>query len=223
MDLMYALPTQTLRVFKQTLEQALTFDLPHYSIYSLILEEKTVFNNLVNKNKLKTVDNSLEADMYDLAIQMMSDGSKSQYEISNFSNIGFESKHNLVYWNNEEYYGFGAGASGYVGGKRYKNHGPIQHYMKPLKNNCVPVLLSDALSQKEKIEEEMFLGLRKSKGVSLTHFKKKFGSSVYEFYEEEISKLINEGLLIKNDDFICLTDDGKRVGNDVFEAFLFDE
>lgn len=126
-DLIYALPGQTEEDFLITIREALALELPHYSGYSLIVEPKTVFYNLLRKGKLKLPGEELEARMYEDLMDSMEKNGLCQYEISNFSKPGFESKHNLVYWNNEPYFGFGAGAHSYVNAKRYANYGPLKN------------------------------------------------------------------------------------------------
>ncbi|HBR81678.1 MAG TPA: coproporphyrinogen III oxidase, partial [Enterococcus sp.] len=158
-DLIYALPGQTLEGYRDTLEKALALDLPHYSLYSLILENKTMFMNWVRQGRLELPDQETETKMFEETIEAMEKHGRHQYEISNFGLSGHESQHNLMYWNNDHYFGFGAGASGYLGNIRYRNKGPIQHYLRPLRVNERPVLEEEKLTRKNQIEEEMFLGL----------------------------------------------------------------
>ncbi len=139
-DLIYALPTQSIADFLTTSEKAIALDLPHYAIYSLILENKTMFMNWIRRGRIELPEQEEEARMFELAINKMEKAGFSHYEVSNFAKKGWESKHNLVYWNNEHYYGFGAGASGYLNQQRYKNFGPIQHYLNPLRNNQLPII-----------------------------------------------------------------------------------
>jgi putative oxygen-independent coproporphyrinogen III oxidase len=222
-DLIYALPGQTLADFRDTLKRAIELDLPHYSLYSLILENKTMFMNLVRQGRLELPDQEIEAQMFEETITAMEKAGRHQYEVSNFSLKGKESQHNLVYWDNAHYYGFGAGASGYLGHTRYRNHGPIQHYLKPLREGRLPTLETESLTLNNQIEEEMFLGLRKKAGVSKAKFAAKFGRPLIEVYQTTIPELIQKGLLIENEETFQLTEKGLFVGNDVFEAFLLDQ
>lgn len=160
-DLIYALPGQTLEGFRDTLKRAIELDLPHYSLYSLILENKTMFMNWVRQGRLQLPDQEVEALMFEETISAMEKAGRHQYEVSNFALKGQESQHNLVYWNNDHYYGFGAGASGYLGHTRYRNHGPIQHYLNPLRDNQLPTVETEILTVNNQMEEELFLGLRK--------------------------------------------------------------
>lgn len=222
-DLMYALPKQSMSSFKDTLTQALKLELPHYSLYSLILENKTLFMNQVRQGRLTVPDDDVAADMFDLAKEMLEKSGIMQYEISNFAALGYESKHNLLYWQNEHYYGIGAGASGYLGHKRYQNYGPIQHYLAPLKKGQLPVLKTEHLTTKNQMEEQMFLGLRTQKGVHLPTFEQKFSIPFSKVYGKVTEKLLLEKRLEKKGEYLRLTDKSRLLANDVFEAFLFDE
>ncbi|MHC5267936.1 radical SAM family heme chaperone HemW [Enterococcus sp. LJL98] len=222
-DLIYALPGQTIESFRDTLHRALAFDLPHYSMYSLILENKTMFMNWVRQGRLELPNQEAETQMFEEAIEAMEKSGHHQYEVSNFAKPGKESLHNLVYWDNENYYGFGAGASGYLGKTRYKNYGPIQHYMNPLKEGRLPILETEKLSKKNQIEEELFLGLRKTEGISLSRFEAKFNEKLTSVYAAVLPELKAQGLAEVQGDFFRLTAKGLFVGNEVFEKFLLEQ
>lgn len=222
-DLIYALPGQTLEMFRDTLHKALELDLPHYSLYSLILENKTMFMNWVRQGRLQLPSEEIEAQMFEETIIAMEKGNRHQYEVSNFSKPGMESQHNLVYWNNEHYYGFGAGASGYLGHTRYRNSGPIQHYLKPLREGLLPTVEIETLSRSNQMEEEMFLGLRKKSGVSKQKFETKFKQPIEKIYGSVLDKLIQKELLEDKNGYLLLTEKGLFIGNDVFEEFLLEK
>ncbi|WP_407408695.1 radical SAM family heme chaperone HemW [Peribacillus sp.] len=219
-DLIYGLPGQTMEDFEDTLAKALALQLPHYSSYSLIVEPKTVFYNQMRKGTLNLPPQELEASMYERLMEEMERHGMQQYEISNFNRLGFESKHNLTYWDNKEYYGIGAGAHGYTGGKRVANHGPVKKYITPLLKGELPVLDEHPVPLYEKMEEEMFLGLRKTKGVSLETFKSKFSVEMKEIFGESLEEQMKKGLLTIEDGFVSLTERGKLLGNEVFQSFL---
>ncbi|EFS03140.1 radical SAM family heme chaperone HemW [Listeria seeligeri] len=219
-DLIFSLPGQTEADFQDTLNQALALDLPHYSAYSLIIEPKTIFYNLMQKGKLFLPGQDAEANMYDLLLVEMEKHGRKQYEISNFAKEGFESKHNITYWSNEHYYGFGAGAHGYIGNTRYSNFGPIKKYMEPLQENKLPVFQQKELTLKEKMEEEMFLGLRKVSGVSKARFQRKFGQDLDATFQNAIQKTMAKGWLENNEENVALTRNGRFLGNNVFQEFL---
>ena len=195
-------------------------DIDHISSYGLILEPKTQFYNMYKKGKLKIPNEDIGEEMYEYLIERMNKSDLHQYEISNFGKVGHESEHNKVYWKNEGYYGFGAGASGYVNGERYSNVNPVNHYIKKIKNNERPILQSTYPTKTEQMEEEMFLGLRMNKGVSKNRFFEKFDQTVEQVYEKSLKDLTQKGLIVEKDDYISMTDRGKVVGNLVFESFL---
>ena len=222
-DLMYGLPNQTLDGFADSLEQALAFDLPHYSSYSLQIEPKTIFYQRHQKGKLHKPPEEVEANMFELLIDKMKQNGNVQYEISNFAKHGYESQHNLTYWDNKYYYGFGAGASGYLPGRRLINLRPFPDYVKEANKTGEPVLHTDPIGKKEQIEEEMFLGLRKRTGVSQDQFKTKFHIDVQDVYRQQITDLVERDLLQIDGDYIRMTEHGQLFANDVFHRFLLDE
>ncbi|GEK33303.1 radical SAM family heme chaperone HemW [Kurthia sibirica] len=221
-DLMYGLPGQTMEQWQHTLKMALELQLPHFSAYSLIVEPKTIFYNLMNKGKLPLPGEDNEADMYNYLMDTMEKSGLEQYEISNFGKAGHESLHNLIYWDNEEYAGFGAGASGYLDGVRYSNHGPLKKYMEAIDQGELPILNRTQVDWKAQVEEELFLGLRKSAGINKTHFSNKFGKPVEAVFGDKIIKLVQDGLLVEENDQLKLSKNGRFVGNEVFQEFLLD-
>ena len=219
-DLIYALPGQTLEDFRDTLHRAIDLGLPHYSMYSLILENKTMFMNWVRQGRLELPSQEVESQMFEEAIEAMDKAGHRQYEVSNFATPGKESQHNLIYWNNENYFGFGAGASGYLNNVRYKNYGPIQHYLKPLREGQLPTLETEVLTIENQMEEEMFLGLRKLEGISQQKFANKFQQDFMSVYGHVLPELMEKDWLVVDGDRVRLTKQGLFIGNDVFEKFL---
>lgn len=221
LDLMFGLPNQTVAMFKETLKKAFELEVPHFSAYSLKVEQKTVFHQLQRKGNLTLPTEEDEIAMYDLLINRLTNQGYNHYEISNFGKQGYESKHNLTYWNNQQYYGIGAGAHGYVEGNRYANAGPIKKYLSLIETNQRSVIENHQVTKAEKIEEEMFLGLRKLDGVSITDFTKEYGKSPFDLFGKEIATLIDQDLLGSVDGKLSLTRKGLFVANEVFEKFLF--
>ena len=218
-DLIYALPGQTMEQVKDNVAKAIGLDIPHMSLYSLILENHTVFMNRMRRGKLPLPKEELEAEMFEYIIAELEKSGFEHYEISNFSKPGFESRHNLMYWDNAEYYGIGAGASGYVNGVRYKNHGPIRHYLTAVEEGNARIT-EEHLSQKEQMEEEMFLGLRKKSGVSMARFEEKFGRSFDGLYGEIVRDLVQQGLMQIEGDRVRMTKRGLFLGDTVAERFI---
>jgi putative oxygen-independent coproporphyrinogen III oxidase len=219
-DLIFSLPTQTITDLKETVKEAFSLDITHYSAYSLIIEPKTVFYNLLQKGKLPTPGEDMEAAMYVMVMEEMEKHGFYQYEISNFSKKGYESRHNLTYWNNDYYYGFGAGAHSYVNGLRRSNAGPLKKYIDLVNSGSLPVFQEHQVTLSEQMEEEMFLGLRKISGVSIASFINKFGKDPRELFENEIQDLMDKNWLKVNEDSISLTKKGLLLGNEVFQTFL---
>ncbi|WP_261070322.1 radical SAM family heme chaperone HemW [Streptococcus mitis] len=220
-DLIYALPGQTMEQVKENVAKAIGLDIPHMSLYSLILENHTVFMNRMRRGKLPLPKEELEAEMFEYIIAELERAGFEHYEISNFSKSGFESRHNLMYWDNAEYYGIGAGASGYVNGVRYKNHGPIRHYLSAVEEGNARIT-EEHLSQKEQMEEEMFLGLRKKSGVSMARFEEKFGRSFDGLYGEIVRDLVQQGLMQIEGDRVRMTKRGLFLGDTVAERFILE-
>ncbi|HEL1118510.1 TPA: oxygen-independent coproporphyrinogen III oxidase [Streptococcus equi subsp. zooepidemicus] len=220
-DLIYALPGQTMQQVKENVAKVLSLDIPHLSLYSLILEHHTVFMNKMRRGKLHLPTEDLEAEMFEYIISEMESSGFEHYEISNFTKPGFESRHNLMYWNNDEYFGCGAGASGYLNGIRYRNRIPIQHYLKAVADGNAR-LSEEVLTKEEMMEEELFLGLRKKSGVSVSRFQEKFGLSFESRYGPVVRELQNQGLLVEDKDFIRMTKKGLFLGDSVAEKFILD-
>ena len=220
-DLIYALPGQTMDQVKENVAKAIELNIPHMSLYSLILENHTVFMNRMRRGKLPLPKEELEAEMFEYIIAELERVGFEHYEISNFSKPGFESRHNLMYWDNAEYYGIGAGASGYVDGVRYKNHGPIRHYLSAVEEGNARIT-EEHLNQKEQMEEEMFLGLRKKSGVSMARFEEKFGRSFDGLYGEIVKDLTQQGLMQIDGDRVRMTKRGLFLGDTVAERFILE-
>lgn len=215
-DLMFALPAQSLDDWQETLEKVMKLRPEHISAYSLIIEEGTPFFDMFDRGELKETDEDTDRKMYYLAKEMLSDKGYKQYEISNFAKEGFECYHNKVYWRTEEYQGFGLGAHSYADGVRFHNTYDMKEYLRGegLRMD------KEFLSLQEKQEEFMFMGLRMNEGVSEAEFLRRFGESMDSVYGDEIKELISEELLVKKDGRLSLTDRGVDISNSVFEKFI---
>ena len=220
-DLMYGLPNQTLPMLQESLTKAIKLNLSHYSVYGLKVEEKTRFYDLYKRNQLPLPDEDEELKMYLLIIDEMKKNGYEQYEISNFAKPGSESRHNINYWRNGEYYGFGAGAHGFLANNRYENISGVNQYIKILKEeNKLPKANRYYVSTKENMENTIILGLRMLKGISFNDFEKTFNVNLQEKYHQEIDKLTKLGLLNINNKGIRLTKKGIIYGNNVFSEFI---
>ncbi|MGL4338511.1 MAG: radical SAM family heme chaperone HemW [Turicibacter sp.] len=218
-DLIYSIPGQSLDDLKADLEILKSLDIEHVSAYSLIVEEHTKLYLDYMKDKLELVDNTLEATMYEFVMSELKKMGYTQYEISNFSKSK-PSIHNQWYWKNESYYGTGLGAHGYILGSRYQNTRSIHQYIEKLTQGELPTTQSHVLSLNEKIEEEMFLGLRLMKGINLAEINEKYQVDLESIYGEVFRSLITKGYLEQAGSHVFLTATGLLLANDVFEEFL---
>ncbi len=198
-DLIYALPGETNEEVKNDIEALLSLDVPHLSTYSLILEDSTKFKNM----GLKEADDYVQADQYELILGMLRGRGYERYEVSNYSRPGFESQHNQVYWRNEEYYGCGMGASGYLNGVRYKNTGSILAYL-----SGKTVAEEEIVEDKDKTLLFLMTNLRLKDGFDVNKFKEFVGVSFDEKCGKKAEKLISSGLLVRDGNRIHVSDKG---------------
>ena len=208
-DLMYAIGDETFDELKQDIEEFIKLDVSHISTYALIKEEHTK----LNVSDFKEVDDELQARMYYEIINKLNQGGYNQYEISNFSKIGYESKHNMVYWNNNNYYGFGAGASGFIKNVRYDNTKSVFNYISGNR-----VLSKEVLTTTQLIDDEIMLNLRKTSGINKKDFQKKYGTSIDEVFN--LSLLIKDGLIVEKNNNIFIAKKYLFVCNEIILLFL---
>ena len=227
LDLMSELPHQSLEQLKSSLEIALNLPIDHISIYGLILEPQTMMYNAYRKSKLELPTETTIDEMDEMIESMMEQVQMKRYETSNFATSEeHQSKHNLTYWNNDYYYGFGAGAHGYVDGVRYSNINPVNHYIESINKHHHARREEHPVTLKEQYEEFMFLGLRKTEGVSRTEFKRRYGVTLESIYEAPLNQLIHHQMIEVNPlngDEIYLTKKGKRHANEVLSHFIIDD
>ena len=223
-DLMLALPNQTIKDLEDSLNKVIMLKPEHISVYSLILEEKTKLYDLVESGKLELLDENIERNMYWKVKNILEQNGYKHYEISNFAKQGYESKHNLNCWNQEEYLGMGVAAHSYLNNKRYSNTENLEQYINKLldeeriKNDIVTVHEEQTLEDKQK--EYMLLGLRKIEGVKISDFKNKFVQNPIYVCRKELDKLVKEDLIQVEENNIKLTKKGLDLANLVFEEFV---
>lgn len=228
LDLIFALPHQTLDGWRQTVERTLALGPDHVSAYALSLEHGTPMRAWVYRGLLPMPDPDLAADMYLLADEIFARNGFEQYEISNWSRPGHACRHNLQYWRNLPYLGFGAGAHGYAAGERYSNVLAPGAYIERLAApgaGAFPV--SPALQQTTRIDrddeigETMMMGLRlTTEGVALEAFAARFGQALPERFPRELKRLTARGLIEISDGRLRLTRAGRLLGNQVFQEFV---
>ena len=210
LDLMFGLPNQTLQDVENTLNKFMELNPEHISAYSLKVEENTVFGKLEREGKLTLPTETDERNMYYLIKNKLNENGYNQYEISNFSKLGYESKHNLAYWERVDYIGFGISASSCFLEKRFTNTDSIEDYINNPINNFIE---EEVLSSKVIESERIILGLRLLKGIDEELILKKE-------WKESVDKLIREGLIIKEGKILKLTGKGLDLANQVFVEFI---
>lgn len=226
-DLMIGLPNQIIEDVKQSLTQIIKLNPTHISVYSLIVEENTKMEKMINSNKLKLPDEELERQMYWYVKNTLELNGYNHYEISNFSKKGKESKHNLNCWEQKEYIGLGVAAYSYLNNIRYGNTSNLEKYIeikkfidkKELEEKEVRII-DEIQNLDDRKKEYMLLGLRKIEGISIQKFKEKYIDNPIFLFRKELEKLVNEKLLVIDGDSIRLTNKGLDLANIVWEEFV---
>ena len=221
-DLMLAIPTQTKGELLNTLNKVIELKPNHISLYSLIVEENTEIKKALEVGKLEYVDEKVEREMYWKTKRILEKNGYFHYEISNFAKRGFESKHNMDCWNQEEYIGFGIAAHSYINNKRFSNISNLEEYIKNIneENFEKNIELHESQTKQDKMKEYMIIGLRKIDGISISEFERRFRISPLFYFRFEIDKLVKENLLEVDLDYIKLTKKGLDFANIVFEEFI---
>lgn len=221
-DLMLGLPNQTLKDIEESLNEIIKLNPEHISFYSLIVEEGTSIEKMIEQKVLELPNEEIERKMYWDAKKILEDNGYNHYEISNFAKKGYESKHNLNCWNQKEYLGFGVAAHSYFENKRYCNIDCIEDYCKNIENGDIKnnKTICEIQTEEEKKKEYMLLGLRKIEGINIQEFKNKFVENpIYKFHKE-LEKLVNEELIEIDLNQIKLTNKGLDFANLVWEEFV---
>ena len=201
-DLIYGIEGQTLNDLKEDLKLFLKLPVTHISTYALIVEN----NTLIKLKNIGNVDEDLEASMYDYIVKKLKNAGFNQYEVSNFSKPGYESIHNLTYWHNEEYYGFGLNASGFIDDVRYTNTQSLNDYLDMKFNRD-----SMIMTKKQKMDDEIMLGLRLVNGINIKDFNQKYGEDIFLLYP--IKPLLNNKDLILKGDWLFINPSKRYIMN----------
>lgn len=221
-DIIIGLPDQTIYDVENAINKVVSLGINHISIYSLIVEENTKMEQMLNSKKYSLPDEEMERYMYWFAKRKLEDEGFNHYEISNFAKEGMQSKHNMDCWNQKEYLGFGSAAASYENKVRYKNIEVVNSYIKNIEENSLEknLRVEEKQTEIDEMNEFMILGLRKIKGVDVIRFKNKFLKSPFKVYKEKLKKLFDEGLIFVAPNVIRLTDKGLDLANIVWEEFV---
>jgi len=222
LDFMFGLPGQTMHHWKTTLDRALTLHPEHFSLYSLIIEEGTLFYKWTNEGRIIPGDEDLCADMYEYADERLQTEGYENYEISNWALPGHQSRHNLTYWQNLPYIGMGAGAHSFFGGRRFSNVLDPQEYIRLLTKKQRPEADGEFIDRIQEMSETAFLGLRTAQGLHLPTFEERFAEPFTQFVGTRLHSVEEAGLLEYEDEWIRLSKRGRLLGNEVFLRLLPD-
>ncbi len=227
LDLIFALPNQTLDNWKQTLSKAAALNVEHISTYNLQIEEKTPFHLQLKTCDLRLPEEEIEAQMYEYAMDYLPTKRYKQYEISNFSKPGFECKHNIVYWKNGNYLGLGVSAASHINGKRFENTSDLKKYLSYAQCSMLGVACSELEHKSQntdlrtrEISDTIFMNLRLLEGIDKQEFKERFNQNIEDLYAKEIQELVRDGLIDNNSDHLKFTRHGILLANEVFKKFI---
>jgi len=244
-DLIYGIPGQDTASWKRSLEKAVSLMPKHISTYELTVEEGTLLHEYlkkeigshsrpglsslmipIEKNNQKLPMEETIIDMYNYAIDYLTSCGFEHYEISNFAQPGYHSKHNLNYWNRGEYYGAGLGAHSFINGDRFHNTDDLDEYIQAISSNTTTVKSSEHISDNNALSEALFLGLRKSEGINLEYFSRRYKVNILTAYHKEIKEFQDAGLIetttsgCSYETNLRLTRKGFLLSNEVFSKFI---
>jgi oxygen-independent coproporphyrinogen-3 oxidase len=213
LDLMFGIPGQTMAVWQATLNQAIAKNPKHVSAYCLTIENDTPFDRLVKNGELKLLSNEIQAEMYSLMNETLSSAGLKRYEVSNFAQTGFECRHNFKYWKDDKYVGLGPAAHSYDGERRTANYKNFDKYLFALEKGKLPVNFKETLSDKQRAEERLLLGLRLADGVEYNLVREILN-------EKQLAEFIKQGYIRKKINKIALTDKGFLMADDVIVKLM---
>lgn len=212
-DLIFAIPGQTVEMIDYDLDKLSTLDISHVSYYSLILEDKTYFYHQYLKGNFEPMDEDNEAIMFEHVMKKLTQMGFEQYEVSNYAKHGHYSMHNSIYWTLGDYIGVGMGAHGLVDGYRTYNERGLHQYLDHFIKEKV------FQTEDDKLQDELIFGLRLTKGIYIPYIEKKYNINLLEKYPKILEK-IELGLVEIEDNYFKLSKKGMMLGNQVFMLFI---
>jgi len=217
-DLIFSLPGQTLRRWRENLEQAVALRPSHLSCYSLIVEPGTPLFRMVQSKQVQLIDTERDAELYEYTIEFLERHGYGQYEVSNFALPGKMSRHNSRYWDHSDYLGFGPSAHSFWIDRRWWNIPNLQTYCDRLGQGLPPVAGEESLSALQMMEESIFLGLR-SEGLDLARFRHRFGRDLRKEFRDVIDRLVRDGLARIEKSHLRLTRKGYLLCDEICQTF----
>ena len=219
LDLMYALPSQSLSDWQNTLEKAVSLTPTHLSAYQLVIEDGTYLAKLLREGKIEAAEEDTAADMLELTRTFLPKYGYHGYELSNYAKEGFHSRHNCAYWLQEDYLGLGLGATSFIDGAFITRPQKIGDYYRALNDNKLPGVREE-LKKNDLMSQFVFMGLRLDEGVSRARFQERFGADIAQIYPYAVAKACESGLAELNETHFSLTKQGKFLANEVMLEFL---
>jgi oxygen-independent coproporphyrinogen-3 oxidase len=217
---MYGLPGQSTRSWKTSLETALSLGIKHISIYNLTVEERTPLEKMVREERLQLPGDEDIEIMDGITSECTEAAGFEQYEISNYAKDGYQSRHNITYWENQDYFGFGAGAVSCLNGSRRQNIANPKEYCCLVERGKSVVVEEETLEHDASFRETVIMGLRMNRGVSLCILEKRYGISTEKYYGNVLQQLIVSGMLEKVTGFLRLTAKGRSFANGVMAELV---
>ncbi|MBE6130756.1 MAG: radical SAM family heme chaperone HemW [Erysipelotrichaceae bacterium] len=220
-DLMYGFLNQTISDIKSDIDKLVSLNPKHISIYSLIVEDHTIFGKLMRDGMVLESSDEEQAKEYLFIIDYLKKFGYHQYETSNFAKMGFESKHNLIYWDHDEYLCLGSGASSFIDDVRSVTTTSIHNYINNLNNDLLPDVDSELLDFEDITDEFVMMALRKNKGIDTLEFYNKFGVDIYEYYPN-VSYLLDNDIIEQKSHYLSIKKEFRYVANSVIVKFISD-
>lgn len=220
LDLIFAVPGQSLDGWKQTLRDAVQLNIPHISTYGLTIEKGTSFWSREQAGLFHLPQDELAGDMYEFALEFLDEAGLQHYEISNFARPGYECRHNEVYWTGYPYYGFGPGAASYLDGVRRQNHRSVITWLKRVQAGDSPIVDQEELAPEARAREAIIFGLRRRAGINRREFQDRYGFDLHQLAETAIRTNVEAGLLEETDTHLKLTKAGCLLADSVVVDFL---
>jgi oxygen-independent coproporphyrinogen-3 oxidase len=218
-DLIFNLPGQTKDKWKQNLQKAVELPVKHISAYSLILERGTILNKMVLDGKVAVQDDDYDAELYEFTINFLEANGFTQYEVSNFTKPGYESRHNNAYWRYRDYLSFGPSSHSFMDGKRWWNFSSLKRYISEIEQKEAAVANYEDISSEMALNEYIMLALR-SKGIDLHEFEQKFGNSWILQKHDFFAQLQKQNLISSSTKFISLTPKGYAICDEILGRLL---
>ena len=220
LDLMLGLPGQTVETWRRNLEAVERFAIQHVSVYMLDLDEQCPLYAMVTSGSVHLPDEDLISDLYLETIEVLSQSGYSQYEISNFAKPAYECRHNLKYWLREPVHGLGLGSHSFNGSSRYSNYSKIDDYFDSVDTGKSPINWREPVTVAQSLAEELFLGLRLTRGLDWNRLRRMYGSDRLAQYEPGMHELSERGLVKWDNSTLRLTPSGMLLSNEIFQLFI---